>query len=140
MIDLAERVILQNGGERLRVGGELRYRIRAEAPRCVLTLPSLADQTARMRRELQPDIERALRAGTPRERARAAYLAICLDLAPALMERHPTEWPQAVKALESQWNVVQALFYHADVPAGTKLREKAAAAGLERPAEKKRLW
>ena len=140
LIDLAEGVILESGGERLRVGGELRYRIRAEAPRCVLTLPNVADQTEQMRRELKPDIERALRAGTPRERARAAYLAICLDLAPAFMARSPTEWREAVRALESHGNVLQALYHHADVPAGTRLREKAAAAGLEQPATKRRLW
>ena len=140
LIDLAEEVILTSGGERLRTGGELRYRIRAEEPRCVLALPSLPEQTAEMRRTLQAEIDAALQGGTPDERARAAYLAICLDLGETLRERRPDAWREALKALASRWNVVQALFHHADVPAGEALRRKATAAGLERPAERKPLW
>ena len=60
LIDLAEEVILTHGGERLRTGGELRYRIRAEEPRCVLELPSLPEQTAEMRRTLEAEIDAAL--------------------------------------------------------------------------------
>jgi len=141
LIDLAERVIVGRGGERVRVGGELRYRIAREEPRNVLPLPSLEEQTDALRRTLRPQIEAAIAGdGDARERARAAYLAICLDLAEELRERHPEGWRQALAALESQWNVVQALFHHADVPAGEELRRKAEAAGLERPADARPLW
>lgn len=141
LIDLAEKVILENGGERAWVRGEPHYRIRRESPGNVYPLPTLREQTAELRRQLGERIEVGItRGGEPLERARAAYLAICLDLAPSLRERHPEAWSRALEALDRQWRVVQALFHHAAVPAGEELRKKALAAGLTPPATKRRLW
>ena len=79
----------------------------------------------------------AIAAGAaPREQARAAYLAICLDLAPEFMQKSPRQWEKAVEALSGYSNLMQALFYYSATPAGERLRQKAVAAGLRKPAER----
>jgi hypothetical protein len=90
---------------------------------------------------LQGEIEKAVTKGeTPREKARAAYLAICLDFAPALKEKYPQQWSQAIAALNGYPRVLQAMFFEAPFPAGDRIREKAAAAGLSKPATNQKLW
>ena len=79
---------------------------------------------------LEKEIERGLRNGP---RARAAYLAICLDLAPRLRARYPEDWARAVEELNNQTGVLRALFYESPVPAGEKLRAAALAAGVKQP-------
>jgi hypothetical protein len=74
------------------------------------------------------------------ELARAAYLAICMDLAPDLRRDHPEQWAKALAALQSKPRVMQALFYESEIPAGEALRAKATAAGLVKPAAKIKLW
>jgi hypothetical protein len=71
---------------------------------------------------------------TAQERARAAYLAICLDLAPALRQAHAQQWSQAIEALGGYPRVLQVMFYEAPFPAGDRIRERAVAAGLAKPA------
>jgi hypothetical protein len=73
-------------------------------------------------------------------KARAAYLAMSLDLAPAFKEIAPLRWAAALAALQRRENVVQAVYFQADVPAGAALQAKATAAGLKRPAKAKPLW
>jgi hypothetical protein len=141
LIDLAERVIVEQGGERVRAGGEPRYRIARQEPRNLLPLARLDEQGEELRRTLRAEIEAGVagEAGEV-ERARSAYLAICLDLAEELGRRHPEGWRRAVAALEGRSNVVQALFHHADVPAGAELQRRATAAGVTRPESARPLW
>ncbi len=85
-----------------------------------------------MRARMKGEVER----GVMRGEARAAYLAICLDLAPDMRARHGEEWGRAVAALEKDAGVLRALFYEAPVPAGEALRAKALAAGVKKPERK----
>jgi hypothetical protein len=141
LTDLAEKVILENGGSRSLDGSQPVYRIRSEKPGCVLPLVNLADQAGQMRANLRPEIEHGvLRGKDDQTRARAAYLAICLDAAPELQEKHRDAWERALKALSGYENVVQALYHHSDVPAAPAMQAKATAAGLIRPAKQKALW
>ena len=71
--------------------------------------------------------------------ARAAYYAICLDLAPSLRQKHPEQWANALDALNSYENVVQAIFHHAPRLWG-RVAKKAIAAGLTKPPARKELW
>ena len=72
---------------------------------------------------------------TAQEKARAAYLAICLDVAPGIKERHRDQWSRAIQALASYPRVMQVMFYESPFPAGDAIRRKAPAAGLETPAQ-----
>ena len=130
LIAVARRVLAERGG----TFANGVYRIRAEEAANVEPLPDTAAQAAAMRAGLAPEIEREIAAGAPPPRlARAAYLAICLDLAPALGRAHPEAWGRAVAALNGYPNVVEAIFFQAPLPAGESIRQKALAAGLPQP-------
>jgi len=85
--------------------------------------------------QLKGEIDKGIaHGGSPQEKARAAYLAICLDFSPALKEKYPEQWPEAIAALNGYPRVLQVMFYEAPFPAGDRIREKAGAAGLQKPA------
>ncbi len=141
LIELAERVVLEQGGEKTTATGRTVYRIHAQEPACVQRMESPARQMATLREKLMGEINRAMTVPLPKEQmARAAYCAICLDLAPSLCQEHPTQWKSALEALSGYENVVQAIFYHSPTPLGDELRRRAAAAGLTKPSTRKELW
>ncbi len=141
LTDLAEKVVLEQGGRRLTTKGRVVYQIAAQKPACVQPLESPEAQTAVLKEKLESGIRQTItRPGSRQELARAAYYAICLDLAPTFRQEHPEQWSNALTALSIYQNVVQALFYHSPVPLGEELRAKALAAGLPKPAERADLW
>jgi hypothetical protein len=141
LIDLAEKVIIEQGGERRIVQGRPVYHIRRERPGNVETLPDVEEQVVRMRKEMGAAIEEGIAHGkSDQELARSAYLAICLGLAPDLEKKYPDRWVRAVEALSGHWRVMQNIFYGPDLPALRELREKAEAAGLKKPAEERPVW
>lgn len=87
-----------------------------------------------MKREIEAAF---LRGATGQQLARAAYPAICLDLAETLQRRYPDEWSQALVALRNYPRPLAVLF-NSPTPAAEKLRKRATAAGLESPQESKR--
>ncbi len=141
LTDLAERVIVEQGGRRLATNGRILYQIEAQKPRCVQRMEVPEAQTAALREKLQSEIIRTITQPAARqELARAAYYAICLDLVPSLRQEHPEQWSNALAALNGYQNVMQAIFHHAPTPLGDALRQKAIAAGLQKPAARKDLW
>jgi hypothetical protein len=141
LVDLAERVIAEQGGVRQQKNGRIVYQINLQEPACVQRLESPKGQTAAMKAKLMDEINHAMTAPASREQlARAAYYAICLDLALSLQQEHPVPWKSALDALSSYENVVQAIFYHSPTPLGDGLRKKALAAGLAKPPAPKELW
>ena len=134
VIDLAEKVLADNGGGRsLSPTGPV-YRIRTEDPGNIAPLADAAQQTSELRTKLQPAIEAGiLTPKTEQERARSAYLAICLDLAPALQKDHPAEWQKAIDALKPYTTVVSNIYDAPPTPLALALRTRAAAAGLAKP-------
>jgi hypothetical protein len=94
-----------------------------------------------MRSQLKGEIEKGVANGvSAQEKARAAYLAICLDFASELKEKHAPQWSASVAALQGYPRVMQAVFYEAPFPAGDRIREKAIAAGVQKPAMNQKLW
>ncbi len=141
LVNLAERVIAEQGGQRLTKNGRIIYEIRTQEPRCIHRMESPDLQTAALREQLRDEVNRSIKQpASKQESARAAYYAICLDLAPATQQEHPQQWSDALTALAGYENVVQALFHHSPTPLGELLRQKALAAGLQRPAARKDLW
>ncbi len=141
LTDLAEKVIVAQGGERRTEEGRIFYRLNAQEPRCVQRMESPDGQTASLKARLKDEIESTIIHPTSRqELACAAYYAICLDLAPSIRQQHPQQWSQALAALGGYENVLQAIFHHSPTPLGDRLREKALAAGLRPPASQKELW
>jgi ADP-ribosylglycohydrolase len=141
LVELAERVIVERGGQKLTVDGKAVYRICLETPGNIEKLPDLTAEFARLQKDLKPEIEAAIaREANPESQARAVYLAMCLDLAPALQQKYPTQWTKALIALYGFPNILQALFFEADTPAGEKLRSRALAVGINRPSVKMKIW
>jgi len=141
LIALAQLNISEHGGSQTTVNGKSVYRISTEKPANVEPLPDLKKQYATMRSQLSGEIEKGVVSGaSAREKARAAYLAICLDFAPELKEKHSAQWPAAVAALHGYPRVLQAVFYEAPFPAGDRIREKAIAAGVQKPVTNQKLW
>jgi hypothetical protein len=141
LIALAESNIRRRGGSKTTSNGRAVYRIPVESAANVEPVADLAAQHAAMRTQLAPEIERGIASGTSsREKARAAYLAVCLDLAPDLKRKYSREWAQAIDALGGYPRVLQVMFFESPMPAGENIRQKAIAAGLQKPAQKLKLW
>jgi hypothetical protein len=140
LIDLADLVITDQGGRRERRNGELLFVIQSENPTNITPLPEPTALATRMKAELEPGIRNDLRGDDARSRARAAYLALCLDLDGALRDQSPGQWNSAIRDLNRFDQIAQALFHHSPVPAAAALREKAIRAGLDKPARQRDLW
>jgi hypothetical protein len=138
LVDLAERMIIERGGHRIDKFGRWFYVIPIEPAGNIAPLLDRAALLARMRAELEPQIRAGLESSHRRERARAAYLAICLELDENYREYK--QWKAAMEALRQFDQIAQVLFHHSPVPAAQSLQEKAVRAGLEKPAQRRDLW
>lgn len=140
LIDLAERVILDNGGERVYEKGQVVYHIPQEKSAVVSPFLDNSDLANQMRIDLGDQIANDLQSSDSKTQARAAYLAICLELDQQMKKKGKKDWNQALTSLQSFDQIPQVLFYHSPVPAAKALQDKALAAGVKKPAEKRRLW
>jgi hypothetical protein len=66
------------------------------------------------------------------QQARAAYLAICLGLADSLKKDYAERWPEFLASLQQYPQLLDVLFSGPVGPAGDRLRNAAAAAGLKK--------
>jgi hypothetical protein len=134
IVEVAGRVISENGGRKFSRNGEAFYRIRLQEPANVEKLANADEQAAALSEQLRPQIRSWLVDGqTTQDRARAAYLAICLGLADPVRSRRPGLWSQALRALREQRELLDVLFFKSPGPAGDTLRTSAVAAGLAKP-------
>jgi len=140
LIDLAELVIIQNGGRRQASAAKPAFAIKIEPPEPIQHLASAKEIRSKLRTDLKDRIIKDLTTSESTNRARAAYLAVCLELNRDIQKSHPQEWSQAIKALQDQDRVMQVLFHHSAVPAAGPLRKKFVEAGIEAPKERKPLW
>ena len=131
---IARMVILAQGGQEAGGAGRRIFRIRAERPANLEPLPVPLTRLETLRTRLRPEVERAL-TGTTQERARSAYLAMCLGEAERLSKERPNEWAAALQALNTFPKVIAQMF-EVPPPAGAILRAQATAAGLRSPPSK----
>jgi hypothetical protein len=111
LVELAEKVIRQGGGERAVARGRPVYRIAAERPGNVHALRQADNEREKLRAELSKEIVEGIEDNANEQRrARAAYLAICLDMAPALAEERREAWRNAIAALNNHQPLVEYLF------------------------------
>jgi hypothetical protein len=136
IIDVARRVIADNGGTMVGGNSNVSYHIRVQKPANVETLAVMDQQIASLKSELKPMIEAGLAEGAAvQDQARAAYLAICLDLADSVRSRNPAGWSGLLACLEHYPKLLDVLFYKSPGPAGDRLRSAALNAGLAKPSQ-----
>ncbi|NQT01827.1 MAG: ADP-ribosylglycohydrolase family protein [Planctomycetes bacterium] len=141
IIDLSERIIIENGGQRKNIKGQIVYQIPAEKPKNIAPLPNLANQIARLQIDMKSTIKNTItNENDTRKLAHAAYSAICLDLAQSLKQNYPKRWSKALDALNKYPKVAQVLFFHSPFTEGDHLRKKALTAGLKQPKQKIKIW
>jgi hypothetical protein len=128
LVEVARRVIRENGGEETRVDERVTLRIARQRPANVEQLPAPLDREQELRSGLRHSIETSL-AADKHTRARSAYLAICLGLAAQLEAERPADWARARQALQEHQPLLKLI---ADLPrpAGVRLQDKVRAAGL----------
>ena len=134
IIEVADRVITENGGRKVQQDGKVFYRISSQKPANIEKLADVDGRRTALRSQMKGEIEAGLADGAgAAEKARAAYLAICLGLAESLRSRNADRWQQALTALGQYPEVLNVLFNNSPGPAGDKLRVAARAAGLMEP-------
>ncbi len=140
LIDLAEKVVMVNGGSRTWDEGSVLYTIPIEAPKVVLPFLDNIDLTIKMRNDLHQQIQQDVQSSDTQAQARGAYLAICLELENEMKTQTPGEWSQALSSLRGFEQITQVLFHHSPVPAAKALQDKVIRAGIKPPLDKKPLW
>jgi hypothetical protein len=141
LIGLSEKVILEQRGHKLTGDGQPIYCISTQQPANILPLTDPQDELSHILAQMNaPITQSVLNSESHRELALAAYSAICLDLSQNLKQKHPAQWQKAIEALNQYPNVLQALFFNSPTPAGDALRHKAPLIGLNKPAQKARIW
>lgn len=125
VIAVAKRVIVEQGGAEIVRNGTKLYRVRAESPANVDPLPRPIDRGEELRRDLLPPLANWL-TGSQQERARAAYVALCLGESERLAKDEPQKWHDALEALKTYPQVLNQI----RAAAGSPIRKRAQAAGL----------
>jgi len=131
LITLARMNVHEHGGA---VAGDA-YRVVTEPAKNVEPLGDAAKQLAGLRRRLAPEIEAGI--ANNQQAARAAYLAIALDLAGDMAQKYPEPWLKSIAALAGYPQLMQVLFWDSAGDVGAPLRARALAAGLVAPAKSK---
>jgi len=131
LIEVAKKVILEHGGQEISLNGKKAFRIRIEEPANVEPLPVPLDRLEQLKAQLVGEIEKGL-SGSEKDRAGAAYLALCLGEAERLRTERLSEWEQALEALNGYPELLKMIF---DAPefSGEKISARAAAEGLKKP-------
>lgn len=134
VIDVFEMVNQEHGGSKDVVNRIPVYRIHGESPARVKKLLSPKDQRQQLRKQFEATIEQDLLQEDRKARARAAYLAVCLDLYESLSKAHPKQWKEAAFDLSGYWKIMNNVFYGGDFL--DPVRNRFLAAGFKRPAKR----
>jgi len=133
LITISESVIEDQGGERVRNGFRTVYRIPVQKPANVYPMPSFDSAQAKLRDKYHDWIMSSMKpSADAQDRARAAYMAIALDLAEEAKRVQPQDWAAALEELNRVEQISQVLYHHSDVPLADPLRERASKAGLKK--------
>jgi hypothetical protein len=129
IIELFEMVNEEQGGSKMLQNQVMVYQIPVELPAPVLPLYSIEEQKSSLQAEFEQQIEEDLLNGSREERARAAYLAVCLDRDASLSQEYKKEWKQACSDLSGYWKIMNNIFF-GDFEGLTQFRRKFQSAGF----------
>lgn len=133
LVELFEMVNEMQGGKKGLVANKPVYFIPTEAPKMIVQTGTYdALRNSLLQTYPAEHIANSILQGNQDEKARAAYLAVCLDLYTDIAKNHPKQWEEATRHLSGYWKVMNNIFSR-DFKALDKLREKFVAAGLPSP-------
>ena len=111
LVELFEMVNEANGGKKTLVNNTVVYQIPVEQPATIIKLSSIEEQKQMMQKEFESQIIHDLTNGNREEKARAAYLAICLDLNASLAKSNAKQWKEACYDLSGYWKIMNNIFH-----------------------------
>ena len=132
LVDLFEIVNESNGGKKTVVNQTLMYEIPAENPAPVDQLLTHESQKLALQKEYEKEITDHILTGDKEQKARAAYMAVCLDLDKKISQKYPKEWQEARYDLSGYWRVMNNIFFGNFISLG-KLKDKFISAGFKTP-------
>jgi len=140
IIELFEMINEKNGGQKMVVNQKLVYEIPTEKPAPVIQLKSVEEQKQHLKAEFEQTIVNDILNGDRDAKARAAYMAVCLDMAADLNKKYPRQWKDACFQLSGYWKIMANLFADGNnnppfIALG-QLAEKFKAAGIKPPARR----
>ncbi len=113
LVDLAEKVILKKGGEKIETSGNITYRIPAEPVNNNVKLKRSLDNLDELKSSMRDPIFKTITddTGEKKEWAQAVYYAISLEIAEELKTTFPDEWARAVEALDDYPDAEKIVIY-----------------------------
>lgn len=130
VIDVFEMVNMENGGNKSIVNGVSVYNIVSEKPAPVYNISSKDAGRSDLVNKLENEIVTGLLKGTRQEMAKAAYMAVSLDLTASLKKKYPKQWKEACYNLSGYWKVMSNIFHGGGFKSLIELKEKFADAGF----------
>jgi hypothetical protein len=125
-----EMVNQENGGSKSIENNVVVYNIVSEKPSPVYSLLTYDEEKIKIRNDLEKDIVTNLLSGNKQEMARAAYIAVSLDMANDLNKKFPKQWKEACYNLSGYWKVMSNIFHSAGFKSLLNLKAKFTAAGF----------
>jgi predicted transglutaminase-like cysteine proteinase len=135
LIELFELVNESKGGKKTVENQVVVYQIQREAPAPVTQLASLENQRQTLIKDFEKEITNNILKGSREQQARAAYMAVCLQLDKRFEAKYPKEWQQASYELSGYWKIMNNIFF-GDFASLHKLREQFVNAGFNKPAKR----
>lgn len=132
IIELFEMVNEANGGAKKLVNNQMVYQIPSESPAPMIKLYAPEIQKQQLKTEFEAKIANQILHGNREEKARAAYMAICLDMNENLRKNNPKQWNEACFELSGYWKVMNNIFF-VDSKSLKLFREKFKMAGFKSP-------
>ena len=135
IIELFEMVNEENGGKKVVANQTLVYEIPVENPAPVKNLISLENQKQQMKTELEQTISNDILTGNRESKARAAYMAVCFDMAADFSKKYPRQWKEACFQLSGYWKIMAVIFQDTGrtFKSLARMEEKFKAAGFKSP-------
>ena len=130
VIDVFEMVNNEKGGSKSILDNVSVYNIVSEKPACIYHTSTKDVGRSSMVKNLENEIVNGLLKGNRQEMARAAYLAVSLDLSAELKKKYPKQWKEACFNLSGYWKVISNIFHGGDFKSLLDLKEKFVAAGF----------
>lgn len=131
LVELFELVNEKNGGTKTVENNVVVYKIKKESPRPIYFLPETSRKNTLVE-QLGQQIKDDLNSDQREARARAAYLAICLDMDEALKKANAKKWNAACYDLSGYWKIMNNIF-RGDFRTLNELANKFEKAGFKAP-------